>query len=445
MTPGGDHGYWELRAEWLKLRGCLYDPNTGLPALPAVIDGVRRRLEDGERVGTLFVELASEERLEEVCGWQAYDRLLRQVAQVLEEFRERTLQPRDTLAITGIRGDAFLLFVGARPRQALDERRLNRLRESLTKELSARLRFDAEGELPRGITISCGSAMIDADPTVRIERSVYKGIEDARVACRRQRERQHSLRLSELRRILAAGDVSVRYQPIVHLGDGHIHGFEALTSGPAGDVFESPEMLFSFAEETDHIVELERLCRVRAIRGAAALVAGQKLFLNCSAHGFVDPDLFSDDLLDEIQRFGLRPEGVVFEVTERVAITEWKEFRAILAELRRRGFAVAIDDMGAGYSSLQAVAEIEPDYLKFDISLVRDIHLSPIKRNLLETLVVLADKIHAEVIAEGVESEGEYDALRAMNIPFAQGYYLAHPGRIPEPADVRLFGAGRLS
>lgn len=443
MTASADHGYWELRAEWLKLRGCLFDPNTGLPALPAIVDGVRRRLEDGERIGVLFVELASEERLEEVCGWQAYDRLLRQVAQVLEEYRERTLQPRDTLAITGIRGDAFLIFVGARPRQALDERRLGRFRDVLSKELGSRLSFDAEGELPRGITISCGGAMIESDPTVRIERSVYKGIDDARTSCRRQRERQHSLRLSELRRILAAGEVTVRYQPIVRMGDGHIHGFEALSSGPPGDVFESPEMLFSFAEETDHIVELERLCRSRAILGAASIVDGQKLFLNCSVHGFVDPDLVSDGLLREIERAGLQPDSVVFEVTERVAITEWKEFRAILTELRRRGFAVAIDDMGAGYSSLQAVAEVEPDYLKFDISLVRDIHLSPIKRNLLETLVVLAGKIHAQVIAEGVESEAEFDALRAMNIPFAQGYYLAHPGRIPEPPDGRIHGGGR--
>ncbi|MEO8504863.1 MAG: GGDEF domain-containing phosphodiesterase [Acidobacteriota bacterium] len=445
MSAAADQGYWELRAEWLKLRGCLFDPNTGLPALPAVIDGVRRRLEDGERIGTLFVELASEERVEEVCGWQSYDRLLRQVAQVLEGFRERALQPRDTLAIVGVRGDAFLLFVGGRPRQALDERRLARLRESLTKELGARLRFDAQGDLPRGITISCGAAMLESDPTVRLERSVYKGIEDARTACRRQRQRQHSLRLSELRRILAAGDVTVRYQPIVGMGDGHIHGFEALSSGPSGDVFESPEMLFSFAEETDHIIELERLCRSRAIRGAESIVKGQKLFLNCSAHGFVDPHLVSDSMLDEIGSFGLKPECVVFEVTERVAITEWKEFRAILAELRRRGFAVAIDDMGAGYSSLQAVAEVEPDYLKFDISLVRDIHLSPIKRNLLETLVVLAGKINAQVIAEGVESQGEFDALRAMNIPFAQGFFLAQPGRIPDPPDARLFGGSRSS
>ncbi|HEV3074967.1 MAG TPA: EAL domain-containing protein, partial [Thermoanaerobaculia bacterium] len=98
----------------------------------------------------------------------------------------------------------------------------------------------------------------------------------------------------------------------------------------------------------------------------------------------------------------------------------------------------AIDDMGAGYSSLQTVAEVEPDYLKFDISLVRDIHLSPIKRNLLETLVVLADKIHARVIAEGVESAEEFHALRAMGVPFAQGFYFALPAALNGPAPLEL-------
>ncbi|HVT19141.1 MAG TPA: EAL domain-containing protein [Thermoanaerobaculia bacterium] len=121
-----------------------------------------------------------------------------------------------------------------------------------------------------------------------------------------------------------------------------------------------------------------------------------------------------------------------------MAITEWREFRASLAALRRIGFAIAIDDMGAGYSSLQTVGEVEPDYLKFDISLVRDIHLSPIKRNLLETLVVLAEKIRSRVIAEGVESVEEFHALRAMGVTIAQGYYFAVPASLDGPVPLRL-------
>lgn len=433
----GERDYWELRAEWLKLRGYLFDPNTGLPALPAVVEDVRRRLEDGETIGLLFVDLSAEDYLEPIYGWQSYDRLLRQVAATLLEFRQRVLASRDVVAMVGVRGDEFLVFIGPKPQQALDVRRLARLRDQLAQELSGRLRIGEESELPSGLTIGCSGALVQVDPTVRIERSIYKTVDDVRITARRQRERRHGLRLTELRRILAARDVVIRYQPIVRLADRGVHGYEALSSGPPGDVFENPEMLFSFAEETDHIVELERLCRIQAVRGAR-VNGGEKLFINCSAHGFVDPELASPQLLDEVARVGLDPRSIVFEVTERVAIREWKEFRAILGKLRDQGFAVAIDDMGAGYSSLQAVAEIEPDYLKFDISLVRDIHLSPIKRNLLETLVVLAGKIHARVIAEGVESEEEYRALRAMEVTFAQGFYFAPPGALAEPLHPRI-------
>jgi EAL domain-containing protein (putative c-di-GMP-specific phosphodiesterase class I) len=433
--------YWALRAEWLKLRGYLFDPNTGLPALPAVIEDVRRRLEDGEAIGLIYLDLASE-RLESLCGWQTYDRLLKQVTVALLEFRDQALTPADTVALAAVRGDEFLVFAGAPPGEGLDERRLARLRGRLLQELAGRLRLEVESEVPQGVAVSCGSALVRTDPTVRIERSIYQAIDKVRAFCRRQRERQRErqrgARLAELRRILAARDVLIRYQPIVRLADGEIHGFEALSSGPAGDIFENPEKLFSFAEETEQVVELERLCRLQAIRGAARLNPAQKLFINCSANGFVDPELVSARILEEVRLSGRQPHDIVFEVTERVAITEWQEFRAILAAIRKMGFSVAIDDMGAGYSSLQAVAEIEPDYLKFDISLVRDIHLSPIKRNLLETLVVLAEKIHARVIAEGVESVEEFQALRAMGVTFAQGFYFAVPAAFDGPAPLHL-------
>jgi EAL domain-containing protein (putative c-di-GMP-specific phosphodiesterase class I)/GGDEF domain-containing protein len=434
----GDQKYWELKAEWLKLRGCLFDPGTGLPSLPAVLDDIRRRLEDGEEVGVVYVDLSGEERLETIYGWQAYDQILRQAAGALNAFRTAVLSERDEIAISGIRGDEFLLFVGARPPERLNESRLERLREKLTESLLAAMSIDAAGEVPRSLALASGAAMVVADPTVRLERAIYRSVDEVRARCREQQSRRHGLRLGELRRILASGDLRVRYQPIVALEDGFIHGFEALSAGPAGDVFENPEVLFSFAEETDQIVELERLCRQNAIRGAGRLRRGQKLFLNSSVPGFVDPELLTRGLLEDVAQAGLTPSDIVFEVTERVAITEWHHFRTIVAELRGHGFSVAIDDMGAGYSSLQAVAEIEPDYLKFDISLVRDIHISPIKRNLMETLVVLAGKIDARVVAEGVETSGEFAALRDMGVALGQGYFFAAPAALDDPAPVRL-------
>ena len=100
------------------------------------------------------------------------------------------------------------------------------------------------------------------------------------------------------------------------------------------------------------------------------------------------------------------------------------------------GLGVAIDDMGAGYSSLHSVAEVEPDFLKFDIALVRDIHRSPIKRGLLESLELLARRIGAQVIAEGVEQEEERETLREMGVALAQGFLFS------PPADLYTFVPG---
>jgi len=127
-----------------------------------------------------------------------------------------------------------------------------------------------------------------------------------------------------------------------------------------------------------------------------------------------------DDLLS---RHGLSPHQVVVEVTERVAIVHRGDFLRSLRAFKERGYRVAVDDMGAGHSSLQALASIEPDFLKFDSSLVRDIDRNSIKRGLLQSLLTLADKIAARVIAEGVERDGERQALIDLGIELGQGFF----------------------
>src|SRR4029453_18858629 len=106
---------------------------------------------------------------------------------------------------------------------------------------------------------------------------------------------------------------------------------------------------------------------------------------------------------------GLAHQDVILEIRERVTTEERHGFRETLRELKREGFGIAIDDRGAGHSSLKSVVDLEPDYLKFDISLVHNIDRSVIKRSLLETLVELSGKIGAEVIAEGIEAESEFN------------------------------------
>jgi len=117
----------------------------------------------------------------------------------------------------------------------------------------------------------------------------------------------------------------------------------------------------------------------------------------------------------------------VLEIAERMTFDARERPKDVLCELKRQGFRVAIDDMGAGYASLQSIVELEPDYLKFDIALVRGIDKSLIKRSLLETLVELSQKIGAAVIAEGIEAESELQTLRELGVGLGQGRFLAPP------------------
>lgn len=418
--------YRELRTDWLRLRGCLYDPNTNLPSLPTVIDGVRRRLEAGRRVGLVYLEPANGSHLEAIHGWEAYDALVRELAEALRHG----LGPRaeeTTLALAGVRSDEFVVFSVLATADGSATAELESWRRGLVEQVEARLleRADAAFRAP----LQSAAVELAIEPTVRIERSISQGLHRARELCRQESERRRSGRLAELDRILAERDVVMRYQPIVELANGRIHGFEALGAAPPSTAFETSDMLFSFAVEAGHILELDRLCRLEALRRAPRLLEatpGCKLFLNCSADVVHDEELLPD-LLDGARSLGLAADTLVLEITERVAITEWQAFRACLASLRLAGVRVAIDDMGSGYSSLRTVAEIEPDYLKFDLSLISDIHRSAIKRELLGALVTLARKIAALPIAEGVEKREEFEVVRAMGIDYGQGFFFARP------------------
>ncbi|MCI0569366.1 MAG: EAL domain-containing protein, partial [Myxococcaceae bacterium] len=182
------------------------------------------------------------------------------------------------------------------------------------------------------------------------------------------------------------------------------------------------EDVFAFVESTEMLVEFERLCRRTAIRSAGRLPERGLLFLNASALAVEDEE-WSLGTEEALRESGLSPADVVIEITERLAIVQRDAFQGALRTFKERGYRVAVDDMGAGYASLQSLASIEPDFLKFDVALVRDIDRSSIKRSLLESLRQLAEKIRARVIAEGVERREEMETLLELGIELGQGFY----------------------
>jgi EAL domain-containing protein (putative c-di-GMP-specific phosphodiesterase class I) len=416
--------FFALRAEWLRLRSRLYDKATGLPTLPAVLEDVRRLTENGRDVGVVYLGVDQSAHLEEIYGWQLYDRMLTAVAATLERERGAGLSGEDILALRGIRGDEILLFTKCLgdPGQHLEQKRqilLDRLRGT---------------ELPRpgsepgqSDTFLTGRALISRDARLRFERLVYQAVEEASRAALETQEGHRQRQLRTLRTLMDADGLVTLFQPIYHLETGIVFGYEALTRGPEDSEFESAEALFSFAEQTDLINELERRCRRRALTLGRQGREPGRIFINCSVKCLYDPEFDPENLAAEAAKAGLENRQVVFEITERVAVHDWERFRDMLKRLKHHGFAVAIDDMGAGYSNLKLLAEIEPDFLKLDISLVQGADKNLIKLELLRTLQGLAQRIGAQVIAEGLESEAEHRVVRELGIPYGQGFFLARP------------------
>jgi EAL domain-containing protein (putative c-di-GMP-specific phosphodiesterase class I)/GGDEF domain-containing protein len=425
--------YFLLRSEWLRFRNHLFDSTTELPALAAVLDDVRRLLEERGTLGLVYLDLADAARLETLHGWQWYDETLRAFARALLDLKAHDyLAARDVVAMLSVRSDKFLLILGGSRPSSLEPGNLDplvaRLRERILVTLQDRLPPGA----PSPLVFHHGHALLHRDPMLRAERALYRALDEAMHMSLRQRSRDEDLSAQLLDALIQREQIVTQYQPIVRLADMVVLGHEVFSRGAAGGAFEDPDRLFALAERTGRLIGLERLCRRRAVLTARGhLRQGGKLFVNTSAPALRDPELMGDAFHRQLAAHGMSPADIVFEVTERVAVEDRLPYRETLRALKAHGFGVAIDDMGAGYASLQSLVELEPDYLKFDIALVRNIHRSLIKRSLLETLVELSQKIGARVIAEGIEAPSELATLREMGVPLGQGRYLAPPRAVP--------------
>ncbi|MFD0673473.1 EAL domain-containing protein [Cohnella sp. GCM10027633] len=242
---------------------------------------------------------------------------------------------------------------------------------------------------------------------------------------------RHSALQDELDQLLRDASIRSVYQPIVRLGDGRVFGYEALTRCPQDSLFDGPLSLFRFAEERGQAFALDRLAREKAIRHCPPLGPMQKIFINVTMGIMNDPHFVSGQTIRWLTERGLHPGQVVFELTERSSIDDFDAAKKILAHYRSQGYEIAIDDAGAGYSSLQSIVELNPDYIKIDRSLVRDADKDDMKKHMLRTFVRFAKKMNIRTVAEGIERPEEMRLLRAMGFDFGQGYWIGRPSEQP--------------
>lgn len=231
------------------------------------------------------------------------------------------------------------------------------------------------------------------------------------------------------------------FQPIVSLKDGQVVGYEALSRITEPSIIKDAEELFKVASEGNKAWALEALCRKKAIQHASTFMnasSSPKLFLN------VNPIIIHDDAFDKnytrklVKQYGLNPDNIVYEITEKNMIMDMHQFQRLLTYYKNQNYKIAIDDVGAGYSGLNLISEVQPDYLKLDLQLTKNIDTNPLKFALVKAMADLTKVSNMSLIAEGIETEGELAALISIGVQYGQGYFIQKPDDIIHPIATQM-------
>lgn len=405
--------------ERLRLQRLLSDWVTGLPLHP-VADLRNDRV---AHLGVLYIQLGRFAGTESVYGWELYDRVLKVVTESLQVDLETSALRSSLLSLhfTGCDGfyALFDLPAGRRGAPGL-EAEAQRLRDGAVR----RLRQKLGRTIADLMAVHCSAVSLADDPRTRPSRNLIRGLrEAARLVEGSERVEQQRL-AGGCRTVLAERDLRPVFQPVLDIRKREIVGYEALIRGPVGGELEFPDVLFAVAEETGLTLELENLCLETIFSRLPRAVRGKKLFVNAS------PRLLGHSVfLDERNLDGIRRahSDVVLEISEKEVVHDYRAFRRTVDQLRAAGLQLAIDDAGSGYSGLEAILQIRPEYIKVAMPIVRDLHADAIKRQVISALSSLASQIQAPVIAEGIEQTEELDMLRELGVPLGQGFLLGRP------------------
>ena len=216
---------------------------------------------------------------------------------------------------------------------------------------------------------------------------------------------------------------SMAFQPIVDLQEHRIDGFEALVRGSEGQ--GAGEVLAKVTAA--NLYAFDQACRVRAITLAMQLGLDRRLSINFLPNAVYEPKACIRRTLEAASSVGFPTDRLTFEIVESEALADVGHLRAIIQEYRRHGIQTALDDFGTGYSGLSRLADLKPDIVKIDRSLIANCDQDGTRRAILASMVSLGREIGIKVIFEGVERREEVETLRAVGGRFMQGFCFGRP------------------
>jgi EAL domain-containing protein (putative c-di-GMP-specific phosphodiesterase class I) len=218
-------------------------------------------------------------------------------------------------------------------------------------------------------------------------------------------------------------DFSMAFQPIVDAASGSVFAHEALARGLEG---QSAATVFRHVTDQNRY-RFDQTCRVKAIQLAAHLAMPCRLSINFMPNAVYKPELCIRTTLRAAEQFSFPVERIIFEITEGEKIQDHAHLREIIQHYQSVGFLTAIDDFGAGYSGLNLLAEFQPNLVKLDMALIRNIHQDKIRQAIVRGILLVCEEMDIQVIAEGIEHSQEYHVLWDFGVRLFQGYFFAKP------------------
>ncbi len=415
------------------LADALTDPLTKLGNHRAFQEELDRQVEQSLRYGTplalVLIDLDDFKSINDGSGHAAGDAVLARLGELITTAIRRP----DRAFRVG--GDEFALLL---PHAEVEGARVV-ARRLLAASLQPRA---LAGGLADGLSFSAGISSVPGSATSRsdlyaqADAALYAAKRGGRTAVEAYTPDDASPvpfgdRSAAVSRVIAGRQLAGVYQPIIELASGRILGYEGLIRPQPPAPFATPGELFAAADAGGWTSALDLACIELLVAGAASLPEDQFLSVNLSPRSIEAPEFGVATLLNVARRGGIPPERLVVELTEHASISDMRRVREKVEACRRAGFRIAADDLGAGNAGLRLLSELPFDILKVDVNLVHRTAPGALSSAIVSSVVDLAARTGALVVAEGIEDQLQLERLTRLGAHAAQGFLLGRPGPLP--------------
>jgi EAL domain-containing protein (putative c-di-GMP-specific phosphodiesterase class I) len=397
-----------------------------LPTYREVESGVASILRDQNGIGALLIDLGSLARIERTFGEKAYQALRAQIEPLLSEVKDGVRE--GDILVRDPDGDRFILFLSRRRdgKNALSVKDLQKLADRVEEHIGPRVARLTTPYLRERPIVEIGYGFVIHSPIESGDRQVQRVLEECRASAELRRSIRERKEHEGLIEIIYNRQLWTAFQPIVELETRKIVGHEGLSRGPRGTELETPHALFGAAGRHGVTEELERACRRQAFVDWEVFGAPGRLFINTVPATVRDTSFLGRGVLDYLGP-RLSPRDVTLEITEQRVIENLNLYREAMHSFLDLGFSFAIDDVGAGYSGLETMASLGASYLKIDMALVRDVQHKRVSQQVVKAILDMGAGVDAVVIAEGIETPEEAEALMGLGVRWGQGYFFGRP------------------